>query len=111
MVNCPKCTKYDKSETVSGRLNHHIVKMQEQKFYDLKGFITFVCPECGYSELYKESLFKGKVNIPVVWWEMLDWNEMENTWDKLSGEIKNKIRKAGLAPKYDFVSQDKETSK
>lgn len=35
------------------------------------------------------------------WWRMLDWDKMEYTWDKLSKEIKDKIRAAGLAPKFD----------
>ena len=32
------------------------------------------------------------------WWEMLDWNEMKNTWELLSEDIKNEIREAGMAP-------------
>ncbi len=37
----------------------------------------------------------------VKWWEMLDWNRMDKTWMKLSEDIKNKIREAGLAPHND----------
>lgn len=32
---------------------------------------------------------------------MLDWEQMKNTWSRLSEDIKNKIREAGLAPSYD----------
>lgn len=39
--------------------------------------------------------------VQVKWWEMLDWNRMEQTWDKLSEEIKNDIRAEGLAPDCD----------
>jgi len=42
------------------------------------------------------------------WWEMLEWESMESTWYKLSDEIKNKIREAGLAPSYDLSSEDTE---
>ena len=41
----------------------------------------------------------------VEWWEMLEWENMESTWHKLSDEIKNKIREAGLAPSYDLSSE------
>lgn len=35
----------------------------------------------------------------VEWWEMLDWNEMKNTWERLPEEVKQKIVDAGLQPK------------
>ena len=42
----------------------------------------------------------------IEWWEMLEWENMESTWHKLSNEIKNKIREAGLAPSYDLSSDE-----
>ena len=39
--------------------------------------------------------------VEVKWWEMLDWNQMETTWNLLSEGIKNEIRGAGLAPDFD----------
>lgn len=39
------------------------------------------------------------------WYEYLDWDEMQTTWNKLPEEIKDKIRKAGKAPKYDIYSR------
>jgi len=32
------------------------------------------------------------------WWEMLDWKKMKDAYDKLPGEIREKIRQSGLAP-------------
>ncbi len=42
----------------------------------------------------------------VKWWEMLDWNKMENSWWKLRKEVRYKIRKAGLAPRFDVEERD-----
>jgi len=39
------------------------------------------------------------------WWEMLDWNEMKNTWWKLKEETRQKVRDCGKAPKYDKKSE------
>ena len=41
---------------------------------------------------------KANEMAELEWWEMLDWNQMENTWKMLSDEFKDKIRRAGLAP-------------
>lgn len=40
--------------------------------------------------------------MSTEWWEMLDWEQMKETWDRLSEDIKKKIRDAGLAPSYDY---------
>jgi hypothetical protein len=37
----------------------------------------------------------------LEWYEMLNWNEMEETWKMLSEEIKDKIRESGKAPVFD----------
>jgi len=37
----------------------------------------------------------------LKWWELLDWDTMLDTWAMLSEELKEKIRKASLAPKED----------
>jgi len=47
--------------------------------------------------------------VEAKWWELLDWNQMENTWVRLSEEIKDKIREAGLAPDYDEDGASEET--
>lgn len=49
--------------------------------------------------------------VEAKWWELLDWNQMENTWRRLSDEIKNKIRRATLAPTYDVQSLAHEDEK
>ncbi|RLG87901.1 MAG: hypothetical protein DRO18_02470 [Thermoprotei archaeon] len=33
------------------------------------------------------------------WWEMIDWNEMPEAYERLPEDIKKKIREKGLAPK------------
>lgn len=38
-------------------------------------------------------LFKAK---KAEWYDMLDWSEMETTWNKLPLEIKNKIKEDGI---------------
>ncbi len=53
---------------------------------------------------YCESTDGGLILTAMVeakWWELLNWNRMQNTWDRLSEEIKNEIREAGIAPSYD----------
>jgi len=32
------------------------------------------------------------------WWEMLDWKNLKDAYDKLPVEVQEKIRQAGLAP-------------
>ncbi len=49
--------------------------------------------------------------VEAKWWELLDWNQMENTWERLSDEIKDKIREAALAPTYDVKSLTPEDEK
>lgn len=63
--------------------------------------------ECGsggycYCQFSSDFRFLNDM-VEVEWWEMLNWNTMANTWVRLSDEIKNKIRGAGLAPDYDEV--------
>ncbi len=40
---------------------------------------------------------KGYAN----WWKYLLWEEMQETWERLSDEIKDEIRKSGNAPSWD----------
>ena len=35
------------------------------------------------------------------WWEMLDWDEMGDTWWEIKEEIRQKVRDSGKAPKFD----------
>lgn len=37
----------------------------------------------------------------MKWYEMLLWDKLPGTWQQLSEELKDKIRKAGKAPKFD----------
>jgi len=41
---------------------------------------------------------------PEKWWEYLDWNKMKNTWWRLTEDVRNEIREAGLAPDFDNQS-------
>lgn len=70
------------------------------------------CGSGGYCRC-KLSTTDGILNemVEVEWWELLDWNQMENTWGKLSDEIKNKIRRAALAPTHDVQSLAHEDDK
>ena len=43
----------------------------------------------------------------IEWWEMLEWDNMKLTWNQLPEETRDKIRKAGMAPKFDS-SEEKE---
>ncbi len=46
-------------------------------------------------EIGKDSILVEKPE----WWEMIDWNEMPEAYERLPEEIKRKIREKGLAPK------------
>ena len=70
------------------------------------------CGSMGYCHC-EFSTTEGILNemVEAQWWELLDWNQMENTWGRLSDEIKNKIREAALAPTYDVQSLAPENKK
>jgi hypothetical protein len=40
-------------------------------------------------------------NPSPKWWELIDWNTMEDTWWKLTERVRQEIRDGGKAPKYD----------
>ena len=50
------------------------------------------CPECGV-------LISIRARRKVEWWELLDWNRMTNTFDKLPKELQDEIRERGLIKK------------
>ena len=39
------------------------------------------------------------------WWELLIWENMNQTWARLPEKIKNKIRERGEAPSWDDTSK------
>ena len=39
------------------------------------------------------------------WWEMLEWEQMERTWNILPEKTKNRIREAGISPSYDLSDE------
>lgn len=42
MVFCHKCNIYP-------------VEMEKQRFYDIRHYVTYICPRCGYVEFYREA--------------------------------------------------------
>lgn len=64
--------------------------------------ISIYCAVCGQSQGGIVSDPFGEtdpVAVDAEWWRMVKWDTMPETWGKLSSEIKEEIREAGLAPK------------
>jgi len=38
------------------------------------------------------------------WWQLLNWNTMKETWNRLPSALKKKIKDAGLAPSEEEAS-------
>lgn len=47
-------------------------------------------------------------NPPVMWWHLLNWDTMENTWRRMSEEERQKLRDDGIHPIYDSTPPTKE---
>ena len=69
----------------------------EASQYEADGYKYFQCEKCGVF-VHVDYL---KTHICKEWWELLIWENMNQTWDMLSDALKNKIREKGLAPSYD----------
>ena len=60
-------------------------------------------PEVEEGDRLSGSSKKGAKNAGqtsrVEWWEMLNWEEMKEVYERLPLSIKEKLREKGLAPK------------
>lgn len=62
------------------------------------------CPQCNSQMYQRNSPESGEELVQgdeVEWWQMLDWKEMKDTFDKLPEDIKSVITDAGLCPECD----------
>lgn len=62
MKACPKCSRYDRDAPVGGSAHHYIIEMERQRFWAIRGFDTYICPKCGFTEFYKWDVSPSALN-------------------------------------------------
>lgn len=71
----------------------------------------YTCPQCDAQMYQRNSPESGEELVQgdeVEWWQMLDWKEMKDTYDKLPEDIKSVIVDAGLCPTCDEELEEDE---